>query len=87
MRSVSFERLPSVKARFGLCRSSVYNRVASGLLCSPLNLGGRAVGWASSELDAIAAALLAGKPEDEIRALVRKLEAERKNAAQALEAA
>lgn len=86
--TITFERLPSVRARFGdICRSTAYNRVADQLLTSPVSLGGRAVGWPSHELDAISAAILAGKTEDEIRALVRKLEVDRKNAAQTWEAA
>jgi len=50
-------------------------------------LGGRAVGFPSIELDAIAAAMLAGRTNDELRALVRQLEAQRKNATEALEVA
>jgi len=87
MQTITFERLPSVKARFGFCRSTVYNRVADKLLPEPVPLGGRAVGFPSIELDAIAAAMLAGRTNDELRALVRQLEAQRKNATEALEVA
>jgi len=83
----SFLRIGKVLVILGLCRSSLYNRIAAGLFVPPINLGGRAVGFPSHEVDAISAALLAGKSEDEIRTLVRKLEADRKNAAQAMEAA
>lgn len=86
MQVITFERLPSVKARFGICRSTAYNRISDQLLTSPVSLGGRAVGWPSHELDAIAAAILAGKSESEIRALVRKLESERKSVAEAVAA-
>jgi len=87
MRSISFERSPRVDARFGWCKSTRHNRIAAGLFVSPIALGGRAVGYPTHEIDAIAAAMLASKSDDEIRALVRRLEAERKNADQALEAA
>jgi prophage regulatory protein len=46
-----------------------------------VSLGARAVGWPSGEVAAINAARIAGKPDEEIRALVVKLEAARKAAA------
>lgn len=44
-------RLPSVKARTGLSRSTIYLRIANGCFPTPINLGGRAVGWIDSEID------------------------------------
>lgn len=44
-------RLPDVKARTGLSRSTIYLRVSEGKFPSPIVLGGRAVGWVESELD------------------------------------
>lgn len=38
-------RLPAVKARTGLSRSTIYLRIAEGSFPSPVSLGGRAVGW------------------------------------------
>jgi hypothetical protein len=43
-----------------------------------VSLGARAVGWPSDEVDAINSARIAGKTDEEIRALVAKLEADRK---------
>jgi prophage regulatory protein len=43
-------------------------------------LGIRSVGWPAHELDAIAAARISGKSEDEIRAIVRDLIAARADA-------
>jgi prophage regulatory protein len=74
-------RLPAVKSQSGLSRSTVYLRIAQRLWTKPISLGGRAVGWPDSEVAAINAARIAGKSEDEIRALVVKLEAARKLAA------
>ena len=74
-------RLPSVKFESGLSRSTIYLRIAQGLWPKPVSLGARAVGWPSAEVAAINAARIAGKPDDEIRALVVKLEAARKAAA------
>lgn len=47
----------------------------------PVRLGERAVGWPASEVAALNAARIAGKTDQEIRALVVKLEAARKAAA------
>jgi prophage regulatory protein len=44
-------RLPDVKARTGLSRSTIYLRVSEGKFPSPVVLGGRAVGWVEAELD------------------------------------
>lgn len=44
-------RLPAVKARCGLSRSSIYARVAQGSFPKQVKLGGpRAVGWVESEI-------------------------------------
>ena len=72
-------RLPAVTAETGTSRSTLYLRITQGLFTKPVSLGPRAVGWPSSEVAAINAARLAGKSDDEIRALVVKLEAARKS--------
>lgn len=74
-------RLPAVKSESGLSRSTIYLRIAQGLWTKPVSLGARAVGWPSNEVAAINAARIAGKSDEEIRALVVKLEAARKAAA------
>lgn len=74
-------RLPAVKSESGLSRSTLYLRITQGLWTKPISLGARAVGWPSSEVAAINTARIAGKTDEEIRALVMKLEAVRKIAA------
>lgn len=74
-------RLPAVKSESGLSRSTIYLRIAQGLWTKPVSLGARAVGWPSGEVAAINAARIAGKTDEEVRALVVKLEAARKAAA------
>lgn len=74
-------RLPAVKAESGLSRSTIYLRISQGLWPRPVSLGARAVGWPSYESEALNAARIAGKSDDEIRALVVRLEAARKSAA------
>jgi prophage regulatory protein len=71
-------RLPAVKSESGLSRSTIYLRVTQGLWTKPVSLGARAVGWPSDEVEAINAARIAGKTDDEIRVLVKQLEAARK---------
>jgi len=77
----TIQRLPSVKVESGLSRSTIYLRISQGLWTKPVSLGPRAVGWPSGDVAAINAARIAGKSDEEIRALVVKLEAARKAAA------
>lgn len=44
-------RLPAVKARTGLSRSTIYLRIADGSFPKPVSLGGRAVGWIEAEVN------------------------------------
>lgn len=44
-------RLPAVKARTGLSRSTIYQRVTERTFPRPVNLGARAVGWLETEVD------------------------------------
>ena len=71
-------RLPAVKAETGASRSTIYLRIQQGLWPKPVKLGPRSVGWPASEIAAMNAARIAGKSDDEIRALVVKMEAVRK---------
>jgi prophage regulatory protein len=73
-------RLPAVLRERGRSRSSHYLDIQQGLFTRPVQIGLRAVGWPSSEVTAINAARIAGKTDEEIRALVLKLEAARKAA-------
>ncbi len=75
----TIQRLPAVKSESGLSRSTIYLRITQGLWTKPVSLGPRAVGWPSGDVVAINAARIAGKTDKEIRALVVKLEADRKS--------
>lgn len=44
-------RLPAVKARTGLSRSTIYLRVNQGNFPRPVGLGARAIGWVDTEVD------------------------------------
>jgi len=65
----SILRLPAVKTRTGLSRSTIYLRVSQGTFPRPVSLGGRAVGWLEAEVQ---------------EWLQRQIEASRKAAARAL---
>ena len=56
-------RLPAVKARCGLGRSSIYNRIAEGTFPAPVSLGARAVAWPSTAIDAWIADRIAHGPK------------------------
>ena len=52
MTGHSILRLPQVKARTGLSRSTIYARIAQGSFPKPVPLGGaRAVGWVESQIE------------------------------------
>lgn len=74
------QRLRAVLHVRGRSRSSHYLDIQQGLFTPSVQIGARAVGWPSSEVEAINAARIAGKSDEEIRALVVKLEAARKSA-------
>jgi len=44
-------RLPEVKERTGLSRSTIYQRISTGDFPKPISLGGRAVGWVEAEIE------------------------------------
>ncbi len=71
-------RIKEVKARIGdIANSTLYARVADGTQVPPIKIGPRASGWIESEVDAVNAARVVEKSEDEIRELVKQLIAKR----------
>jgi prophage regulatory protein len=64
------------EARRNQSKAGIYNNIKDGLLPHPVKLG-RSSAWPESEIEAINAAIIAGKSDDEIRQLVRELEAAR----------
>jgi prophage regulatory protein len=57
----SILRLPAVKNRTGLSRSTIYLRVSQGTFPRPVRLGGRAVGWAEDEIQSWLAEKIAAR--------------------------
>lgn len=44
-------RLPAVKEKTGLSRSSIYLRMSKGEFPASISLGSRAIGWIESSID------------------------------------
>lgn len=76
----TIKRGKDARAQFGIAQSTFYDWQARHLMTPGIALGVRSVGWPAHELDAIAAARISGKTEDEIRALVQDLIAARADA-------
>lgn len=74
-------RKPEVLKARGRGNASHYNDIASGLMTTPVRIGAQSVAWPDSEVEAINRARMAGKSDDEIRALVNHLHELRKAAA------
>lgn len=71
-------RLRAVLERRGKGRSSHYADIKAGLFVEPVPIGLRARGTPDNEVDALVDASIAGKTDEEIRALVVRLHAARK---------
>ncbi len=73
-QSISLLRIPVVLGQTGLCRASLYKRIASGLFVRPVKAFGRQrAGWPSNEVQALVHAHIAGATEPQIAALVSDL--------------
>ena len=71
-------RLPEVKRVLGhRADASVYNAIRAGLFTTGVAIGQRAKGWPDYEVQSIAVARVAGKPDVEIRQLVKALHTKR----------
>lgn len=70
---LKFKRKPEGLNQFAVKNSTWHDWINRGLMVPGVALGPRAVGYPEHELNAIAAARLASKSEDEIRALVSDL--------------
>jgi prophage regulatory protein len=77
----SFLRIQEIGAQMGRSRSGLYADVTSGLITTPIKLAVRSVGWPAHEIEAIVRAKVAGFDSDQIRVLVCKLEASRRDLA------
>jgi prophage regulatory protein len=51
MATPSLLRLPQVRERVGLSRSTIYARVANGTFPAPIRIGSNAVAWVDRDVD------------------------------------
>ena len=64
---------------WGMCISQTYVQEAKGLIPKFISIGSRAKAIPTREVDAVNAARIAGKSEDEIRDFVKQLMEQRKS--------
>jgi len=64
---------------WGLCVSQTYVQEAKGLIPEFISIGTRAKAIPAREVDAVNAARIAGKSDNEIREVVKQLMQQRKN--------
>lgn len=74
-----FVRLYSVTHQSTLSKQFLRKEIAKGLFPRPVKLGQRLSVWLQSEVDAILKARIAGISNDELKDLVKDLEAARKS--------
>ncbi len=77
----SMYRLTAVQSYRGEAKATIYLRIKQGLLTPPIKMGRSSV-WPESEIEATNAAIIAGKSDEEIKALVKGLIAGRQGGAQ-----
>jgi prophage regulatory protein len=78
LRACTLLRLPEVLQARRRSRSTHYLDIERGLFTRAVNLGANCVAWPESEVIALNRARISGMPDQEIRALVGRLEAMRK---------
>jgi len=54
-----FLKMPEVKRRTGLGKTTIYDRISAGTFPPPVPLGGKAVAWVEAEVEAWQAARVA----------------------------
>lgn len=78
MQQTSFLRPRAAIVRAGVSRATFYSLIKKGLWPKPIALGPRSRAFPDYEVELMNQARVAGKSDDEIRALVTRLEAVRK---------
>ena len=79
IKNDQFVRIGSVTQQTTLCKDFLYKEIAKGLFPRSIKLGQRISVWLQSEVVAILNARIAGISNDELKDLVKELEAARKS--------
>ena len=70
---------PAINKQFLISRSTHFSHIKQGLMPSGISLGARAVGYLKYEHNIILKARISGQTPEQIKALVKDLEAKRKD--------
>ena len=73
-------RMPDVTAATALAKPTLYRQIKNGLFPRPVKLG-RVSAWPSDAVNTVISARIAGKSDEEIRAIVADLQRQRSAAA------
>lgn len=76
-KRLRMQRRRQIESDTGMRRSTLYDHIRRGIFVPPIRLGANSVAWLEHETQAILAARVAGKSDDDIRALVKELVATR----------
>lgn len=76
-------RRPETLSIIGCSKTTLHNLQKKQLFVSSISVGERAVGYLAEEVQAIVAARAANQTESQIRSLVKRLEEQRKQSANA----
>lgn len=68
---------PGRSGRLPVAQATLYRKIKAGLFVDAVHLGDNVSAWPLDEVEAIEKAWLAGRSDDEIRALVAELHAKR----------
>ena len=74
-------RNPEVIEKYGISKSTLYNRIKEGLMPPSISLGPRAQGFIASEVHTVLDAMCQEKTPDQIKLLVQELIQQRKKVA------
>ena len=72
-------RFPDLRKSYGLARGTAYEGIYRGTFPRPVKISTRSVGFLKHEVETVLQARIAGKTDDQIRALVAKIHESRKN--------
>lgn len=77
MDDLVFERAAEVVPAVGVSRATFFANIQRGLWTKPVALGPNSSAWPKHERMTLMSARMAGKSDDEIRELVKRLHAQR----------
>jgi prophage regulatory protein len=75
--TIYLQRREEVLKRWPVSKSTLYTYIKECKFVPPVSISYRSVAWISSEVDALIVAMVAGKNDDELKALVSDLVAQR----------